>query len=962
MKTKTVRWILILMSLSFLGLSGCTREGNQEAKLSFSIAQPNFSKGVGALTADYRLMHIVVNVRGEGLSKIHTFHWDADFDDSGGTTHVPQPPSEIIMIVPPGNNRLIQYMGVYMDINSGNMNFHYGDALQAVDPGDNFVTINSKSIAASSGTEHQIAGRYKTTATNGPTGTLAVMVQPPAAEFPDRPPMLLMKRDMIGGWFSAMLIEGIKFQFRLLPQKIDLFALDPAVDLTAVGDSLMHVYAPAHKRNGNSENDLPWNLHLAYFGPGANGNEKVCFRNSGTQTIDNITKVDGSTPIQWNPGTVSDASAEIYRLGGINDDHGTYASFCADQNNADTFMFEYHNLSNGVHDGIGIMGPFMTNFNSNASQGMVLTDSGPNLEVQWKFLPGLLNTAHPMSGLAVFVRPRNQHDDHVRGDDMQCNDALMMAGFHHVADVPAPQESFTIFGANESDTAVALCPYTDAFGPRLFFSSFLQRGSEGSSSGPGPGPGPGQQATQIKIFPLGNFTDINRNICYPFEVQAQDADGNVGFVSGTQTISLSDTTSDTGDVSFHSDPGCSNGITDVTFNDGNFGHRMIYVNILAGGTADISATNGNLADDSYSLNIGMNTSEGVGAGAGMLAFIQPEVYKFDCVPVYIMPRDASSNPAPSSGIPDVYFDDSGQGGAFYSQPNCTSAITNIGFSTSDGGKWVFYQNNSIGAQVGTNIRIGDSGLSTEFDTKPITLKVPGNDTRTFTVVEPFDPSHHELHTGLCYPVKVYLKDDQFNVTAATQTRTATIIVDPAEATLYTDAACTTGAASSNSVTLSPGEHKKVADLFIRPKSSNIGIDVETPTFTTESFGIYADRTKLVATPGSANTNSCAYWNLQIKDSLSGTIPASEFNGNSFNVQLTSSEPNGSSGLSISGGGCTSRSNPDVFVVNSVTEAQAGFYFYTGPTTDSTHTIDFTVIGEGAGFIDDDIGVLFTWAP
>lgn len=581
------------------------------------------------------------------------------------------------------------------------------------------------------------------------------------------------------------------------------------------------------------------------------------------------------------------------------------------------------------------------------------------MQIAWKFLPGVTSSAKPLSGVSIYTRPKNAGDTHVRGDDISCDMALTFAGFVFEKDVPATLESDILFGRNESDTAVALCPYTDAFGSRIYFTSFLQRGSEGGNSG---GPGGGNPATQLEIKFLQSLTNFNTGVCFPAELLAKDSNGDIGIFSSADSISF--IAGGSGTFTTWEDEDCLNGIASMSFAAGDWGHKTFYVKMNTAGSPDISTSNstglGNVSNMSF--NIGSSVSVAPSSGMGYKIFARyPDVYKYECVPVYVFPVDGTGAPAMQYGTDTtVYFDDNGHAGQFYYNGDCSGTNTVVHtFYAGDHGEVFYYKNTTVGAEIGGNLRVGDNGLTIVYGMTNINFKLPGVPVRTFTWIQP-SYSSQKHHTGLCYPLKVHLEDQNGMDTAADIIYNYDVSINPGDAYLFATSDCS--GAPSNSLTgaFAVGSLTR-EDFYIMPLvPGSVDILVEVAGWTAESFSISTDMTQLISTSAPGLTGSfCETLYVELQDSLFNPISASDIlGGQTFDFMVTSDEAPAASGLSP-GAGCSGTGNSNSFS-RAVNDFTAEGYVYYETTVSGTVNIDFDITGSAGDGISPSLFNSFSW--
>ncbi len=100
------------------------------------------------------------------------------------------------------------------------MSFSYGDKTVTLAGGPQEVTVAVNPLGITAGHEARVAGRWLDSTGHGPTGLVDVKYQPPG-----RPPMLIMKTGIYGGWINFFALDGVPFSYHMSKTQVPIFKL-----------------------------------------------------------------------------------------------------------------------------------------------------------------------------------------------------------------------------------------------------------------------------------------------------------------------------------------------------------------------------------------------------------------------------------------------------------------------------------------------------------------------------------------------------------------------------------------------------------------------------------------------------------------------------------------------------------------------------------------------------------------
>ncbi len=272
--------LMLLASVAVLSttLISCTRADDKNSSVTLSLPSSMSSSShqkAGALAFDV-LVHVVVNVTGDGMSAPVVFNWDLHQNGLGQAMAAP-----IQLMIPQGSNRLIQVLAVYGSAaDSSTMQFFYGDKVQSLTNSNETVSLAVSSVStADTVFSGRINGRYLRAAGDaGATGVVTASFVPSNG----RPPLIVETRMMVAGWFSIMGLYGAKFVYNVYPldgaAPFNLFG-GASVDLTETyfpaSSTVARFTVPISQRQNYSNGTSVWmiqnpNVNIyGFWGPSA---------------------------------------------------------------------------------------------------------------------------------------------------------------------------------------------------------------------------------------------------------------------------------------------------------------------------------------------------------------------------------------------------------------------------------------------------------------------------------------------------------------------------------------------------------------------------------------------------------------------------------------------------------------------------------------------------------------------
>lgn len=401
----------ILASIAIVSATtGCTRPQSETSKIQ--IALPSLLTGSQSLTPEDKLEHVVINVSGEGILRPILFTWNACQMCTERSA-----PSSFALDVPSGSNRLIQVLAVYASETTKQMRFFYGDKLQNLVSAEESADIPITSVSANSAiVSGQLAGRYLTSTTTGPTGPLLVTYTPPG-----KPSLIIERSFMVNGWFQVFGLAGLPLGYRhasgglLFDKEVDLN--DPAF---TGSEKILKASVPVHHRKQFENGAIQWALEQAqiyvygFFGPGVDATKSVC-KPTTFPSLTNLAKADsadGSVALAAPPAVATMPSlAELvstsaplssYHIQGGSNANSTCTSASATDLYSTYLSFKTELIDgNGNDRSAGFTVPFAWNANR---EPFHIDTSDPRV-LTGQVLPGVENE---FDGFQLFKRPTSE--------------------------------------------------------------------------------------------------------------------------------------------------------------------------------------------------------------------------------------------------------------------------------------------------------------------------------------------------------------------------------------------------------------------------------------------------------------------------------------------------------------------------------------------------------------------------
>lgn len=473
-------------------MTACTRE-IPETTATIRLGLPSSKVGGLSLTANDKLSHIVINVQGPGIPSPIFISWDGH--DSSAVA-----PTSFTVDIPTGSARLFQALMVFQDTATGGMSFYYGDIESAVDSSTNSVTVATSAIASPAGEGH-VSGRMMMDTEPLYTGPIAISYSPVSG----RPPMLIEKSEVFGGWFSVFGLDGIAFNY-IRNDGVQFFGAPTDVGVlhsTISSDqSKLAINVPSYWESrggaGSREVRMAGKHVFGWFGddPG-NSSRKVCYDNTPVDIPYAYLYDDPDTTlIQWNVGG-SAANARVAG-GGVNGNTPDGTGLCTySANTRFTDLLSLASKEVAHHDGtLAFRGPYQK-YDYTSDGGGFLSGSvaGSTITLNWAYMPNVAE-ALPVKGVAgsdLFLRIipvgfPGEIDGFRKNNSVNCS-GLGAYGFTNKANIPVGTTSHSFDGnlisgdfltaQSQSRVQYVLCPYSMAGGVKSYYGSAIYEGGYG---------------------------------------------------------------------------------------------------------------------------------------------------------------------------------------------------------------------------------------------------------------------------------------------------------------------------------------------------------------------------------------------------------------------------------------------------------------------------------------------------
>ncbi len=878
-----------------LNLISCTRaDDSNSSQISISLPQNMASQKAGKQAAT-DLVHLIINVTGDGIPSAVVYTWDAH----RGNTITAPPPSHALT-VPQGSNRVVRVLAVYTDsATGGSMQFFYGESTprnftKTEEPGiPVIVTSIGKGKPIYSG---RIAGRYMTAPNSGPTGYVDILFNPAGGI-----PMVVDRAMMYNGWFQVFGLIGAKFSYRA-PNGEILFG--GPIEVTSANfppaPNRMTVTVPAHQRShGDSsggalqmeQEDASVYVYGFFGDPGATAGKVVCKDTSvalsrmykSGDSATKLTMADGGTP----PADLAATNvASIFVQGGVAKGTAPCTQALFDDNPyTEALSFNSAMVENGNDASAGFDGPFIRQQSGGSSLMKVTSPDTSSKTLTGKLLPGVTSQ---FDQFAMFKKVTTEEYNDT--GSISCRNLVSEMGFTSLGVSNVSGASWTATlpiskAEGDAGVVVVLCPMKNGgmaeVGVWLRKWEFMDYGG-GSSGGGGGGGSYSNPPTQIKLTVQDNLSTLNQNSCVPVSVQLLGADNNPAFYQGSYTVALGGT----GQVGFWhmQDSNCVNGWDQVSSGNLTFSYgqsaMIVYMKVVSSsGVKDLTASSSGLTSASKSLTV--NATSGTfsqlrfvsldlgNPNAAPFTFnnstnlLMPDV----CTMAILQLQDLTGAPVPSvTHMTSNVFDSVSSifaGGSLYSRSdmNCIgSATTNHSWANSAGTN--YFANNPVMIKLNygstitlfSGIFLGVSGIASS--TIGAATLPPATDIGFRLVGEIWDSGTQttKIPRGVCLPMLVTALDDSGGPATPGTTRLIQVSgsatgTTPPTVTIYPNSNCTYGGSASKDVSVITGYHRADTFVFLKVTGGSTDSQVSLSATDVTGSGTVLSSATLPANPG-----------------------------------------------------------------------------------------------------------------
>lgn len=474
--------ILFRVLFAVYFLTGCTRD--VEPKETLRLIIPTGSVGGSSkltLAAGDVLTYAVVNIQlaPNATPIVRQFEYHENGLPAG---------SSIVLNVenlPQLPNVLVQFLGVFETASGASRQITYGETLVSIGVGTTPATITAAPVATVN-KEGRVAGRYFTSSTGGPTGTLVAYYDPPdQANKPPSPRMAIEKSKIMAGWFNIFVTDTIPFDYVLSETGTVIFgniSLGSGALTNAPGDHKLIARTPAHyQREGSgttaktryqNTNDIVFGFFKDANGPGSFSTYKVCYPASYKEGIVGWYKTSTGTPSKLTDPVIFSSSSpgandvQVISGGFTTPDFATFATntFCS--NSQYELPFYFHRLNGSDDDFAGIKPPFQLVDPYKRWGGYLRrTFSGSNsIQLNWKYLYGATPVASEsgFTGVDILMKYNNNSSTSSNGDT-NCN-TLKSQGYLVTGSLTTSAETYTftegtLTANNQYNYQFAVCPF-----------------------------------------------------------------------------------------------------------------------------------------------------------------------------------------------------------------------------------------------------------------------------------------------------------------------------------------------------------------------------------------------------------------------------------------------------------------------------------------------------------------------
>lgn len=783
-----------IISLCFvLSIFGCSQKSSSPSHISLNFDWQTATQKAQDISSMAftpsvtNLQRVMISVTASDFGQVAPPAWNRQSPSD-------VPPATFDASVPRGSARLVQVLLVFQDITTGSMIFYYGDGKTDTNADDVSVSILATPAGVGTG-QGQIAGRYLSTPTTGPTGQLAMRYNPGSG----KQTMTVDITDVYAGWFSVFSLQSQSFDYTFEDSSF-LMQNVTTMNIPVSGSAVLRAYIPAfftcHGSASCTTRQVQQNSRyvLGWFGPGASG-KIMCYDASTGKNLQGL-YADAASAIlrQWNgssPVVADDGTGRAgVELAGV-----AVASYpnatCGATQFSDHLYFDSKNASRN-NAPLGFSGPFKPLANGSLFSTAF---SGGTYNITWDYLPDVTTVQGPVSksvlGVSLFYKilaAGNTNDDH----DLNCNNVASY-GYTLVQDFPNSVKTAALTAAQVGQTAATFqtatsngslkllfCPYFSTTAQPRYFSKAV-----GIYGGGGGGP-----ASGLAVFGpdgLPNSSVFNNN-CVPAMVNGTSWTGSPGYFPTGTNLAFSAPA----DISFYSDPGCFTALTTpIAVSNNNSSYPFYFVTT---GTAPEAITV--TASGGLSASGVLNLTDANSISANFVQVLAPStnIYAYQCVPLLLQSYYNNAGVNISSGITPASqsFTLSVAGGLqLYSDNNCN--MPNASGTMFLGGSMAIH----AAERVGGSFRY--TGTSSSL---PVTFTSSFSGTispASFLVTQPGAPSALTFQGGQSFPAQncqnlnVQLVDSNGQATPATVgTGTVSVAVTVPSGALYTTCASSSG--------------------------------------------------------------------------------------------------------------------------------------------------------------------------
>jgi hypothetical protein len=695
---------VLLAIFGVLAVVGCTREVPKTSSLSVGLGSADNSS-LSAPTGP--LMRLMINVSGPGISNPIVFVWEnpcRESQDADLFSAACAPPPSFSFQVPSGDSRLIQVLGVYIDMSTQGMAFYYGDVAKKVSGATDSAEVTiSNANGLSVAIDGQISGRYLVGDNVGPTGELEIRYTPPG-----RPSMIVDRDFMFSGWFSVFGLAGIEMDYVVRPisgaPAFSLFGGPTSLNssrftvpgATALGENV-RVGRAALPVRWRQEDGSDYRFEAAsyyvwgYFGTplamasASWSQRQVCISTTGDglplsrfkKHTPNLAAITAQPALAYSTSnsTVSVSETDLTNVSGsalgvVYVGGGTASPSCPTAGglvvSTDKYT-KYLEVNKSMLDGNGKDGAagFRNGLRSTGNGSVLnVTPIGGGFTIAGQVLPGVNSV---VNGFRFFKRigPGGSPES------PKCSEVVsgQLPGF-----VPAGEAGLDATGgfslsANIVDAEVTagisgvLCPLA---GGQVFGRGLFMRKDNFK---------PQQSQYQLTISPgatggsYGNSPNTQGvNDCKEYRAELRDNSG--ALVPATTNIGLQFQVPPSGILQLYSNPGCSSGQVNSASISSGQSSASIYAKITATGVYELSASGNNVQNVSIDLHAPSGTLDRVRSSHSVSPV--PTMVIGQCYPIKVSLQDTSSFPAVDSS--PVVIDTFTGPGNFFTDQNCSNAL------------------------------------------------------------------------------------------------------------------------------------------------------------------------------------------------------------------------------------------------------------------------------------------------